>query len=59
MRVFTEAELYEILSKAVDQIVERKGKGAYTRGAVDALEGVIFGMRLSPGAPTTIIRGEV
>lgn len=58
MRVYTEAELYEILSKAVDQIVERKGKGAYTRGVVDGYQALIDGLQLKPGAPTTIIRGE-
>lgn len=59
MKTYTEAELYEIVSKAIDGIVEKRGKGAYTRGAVDAYQALIDGMRLSPGAPTTIIRGEV
>lgn len=58
MRVFNEMELHEILTKTIDAIVERRGKGAYTRGAVDALEGVMHGLQLKPGAPTYIIRNE-
>jgi hypothetical protein len=51
-------ELHEILTKTIDAIVERRGKGAYTRGAVDALEGVMHGLQLRPGASTYIIRDE-
>lgn len=59
MRVWNEIELYEILSKAVDGVVERRGKGPATRGAVDALQGVISALELKPGAQTHIIRNEV
>jgi hypothetical protein len=41
--------LYEILSKAIDKAVEKRGKGPVTRGAVDALEGVIAALELGPG----------
>lgn len=58
MRVFNEIELYEILTKAIDGVVERRGKGPATRGAVDALQGVIAALELKAGAQTHIIRGE-
>jgi hypothetical protein len=58
VREWNEFELYEYLTKAIDGIVERRGKGAYTRGAVDGIQAIIDGMELRPGAPTTIIRDE-
>lgn len=59
MRVFTEAELYEILTDAIARVHAEKGKGPVARGAVSALEGVVHGLQLRPGAKVTIIRDEV
>ena len=58
MRVFTEQELHEILTKTADRSAKRLGKGAYTRGWVDAIQAIIAGMELKAGAQTHIIRGE-
>jgi hypothetical protein len=58
MRVFTEAELHEYLTDAIARVHAERGKGPITRGAVAALEGVIFGLQLKAGAQTHIIRGE-
>ncbi len=59
MKSYTEAELYEILTDAIARVHAEKGKGPVARGAVSALEGVVYALQLKPGAPTTIIRGEV
>ena len=58
MRVFSEADLFEYLTDAIARVHAEKGKGPVYRGAVSALEGVIAGLQLKPGAKLTIIREE-
>lgn len=50
------AELHEYLTDAIARVSAEKGKGPVARGAVAALEGVIAGLQLKPGAKLTVIQ---
>ena len=57
-RYILATDLYDYLTDAMARVHAEKGKGPVARGAVGALEGVIAGLQLQPGAKVTVIRDE-